>query len=137
MNKTAYFTLWGGLFILCAGLGFIPEPEGLLKFLLIAMSIAFFIPPAMLLRNADRKQDTVTIRLIRDLSIWSLVLTMVILIANFMSLMAPEAVGNILYVILVIVSTPMFCSQYWVLGLFLWACVLMCSLSLLKKKKKA
>ena len=136
MNKTAYFTLWGGLFILCAGLAFIPEPDGFLRILMIGLSIAFFIPPALLLYNADKSGDKSTIRLIRNLALWSLALTVLVLIGNFLSLMAPEAVGNILFVVLVIVSTPMICGQYWVLGLFLWACLLMGSLSLLPKKKK-
>lgn len=135
MNKTSYFTLWGGFFILCAGLGFIPEPTGLLRILLTGLSIAFFVPPALLLYRADRENDTLTIRLIRNLSAASLLLTLITLIANFLSLMAPEALGNILYVILVIVSTPMLCSQYWVLSMFLWACLLMVTLKLLKKKK--
>ena len=136
MNKTAYFTLWGGLFILCAGLAFIPEPTGFLRLLMIGLTVAFFLPPAMLLHTAGKAGDKATIRLARNLAIFSLALTVLVLIGNFLSLMAPEAVGNILFVILVIVSTPMICGQYWVLGLFLWACVLMGSLSLLTKKKK-
>ena len=137
MNKTPYFTLWGGLFILCAGLAFIPEPTGFLRVLMIGLSIVFFIPPAMLLYTAGKAGDQSTVRLVRNLAIWSLALTVLVLIGNFLSLMAPEAVGNILYVVLVIVSTPMVCGQYWVLGLFLWACLLMGSFSLLTKLKKA
>ena len=135
MTKTAWFTVWSGLFILCAGLGFIPEPTGLLKFLLTGLSIAFFAPPAMILYSAREEKDKSVIRLIRNLAAASLVLTVVTLVCNFLSLMASESVGNILYVVLVIVSAPMVCSQYWVLSLFLWACLLMVSLNLLKKKK--
>lgn len=133
MTKTTYYTLWAGLFILCAGLGFIPEPAGFLRFLLTALSLCFFIPPALLLHFAGEKGDKLTLKLVRNLSLASLGLTMVILIANFLSLMAPEAVGNLLYVLLVIVSAPMVCSGYWVLSLFCWACLLMVSLSKLKK----
>ena len=135
MTKTAWFTVWSGLFILCAGLGFIPEPTGLLKFLLTGLSIGFFVPPAMVLYTAREEKDKSAIRLVRNLAAASLVLTVVTLVCNFLSLMAPESVGNILYVVLVIVSAPMVCSQYWVLSLFLWACLLMVSLNLLKKKK--
>lgn len=134
MTKTAWYTLWGGLFILCAGLGFIPEPAGLLRFLMTAISIGFFIPPGFLLYGAYRNQDNQTLRLIRNLSAGSLLLTLAVLICNFLSLMAPEALGNFLYVLLVFVSVPMICSQYWVISLFLWACLLMVSLKYLKRK---
>lgn len=135
MTKTAWYTLWGGAFILCAGLGFIPGPDGFMKFLMTVLSIAFFAPPAMLLRTAHREKDALTLRLIRNLSAVSLLLTAAVLIGNFLSLMAPEALGNFLYVLLVIVSTPMVCSQYWVLSLFLWACLLMVSMQLLNRKR--
>ena len=134
MTKTAWFTLWGGLFILCAGLGFIPEPVGFLRVVMIAMSIGFFIPPGCLLYGAYREKDRQTLRLIRNLSAGSLLLTLAALICNFLSLMAPEALGNFLYVILMFVSVPMICSQYWVMSLFLWACLLMVSLKFLKRK---
>lgn len=136
MTKTTWYTLWGGFFILCAGLGFIPEPAGVLKGLLIVFSIAFFLPPAVLLYNAAKEKDRMTITLIRNLSLASLLLTIAAIVANFLSLMAPQALGNILYVILIIVSSPMMCAQYWVLSLFLWACLLMVSLTLGKGNKK-
>ena len=135
MNKTSYFTLWGGLFILCAGLGFIPAPTGFLTCLMTSLSIVFFVPPACLLYRAIPEKDVQTVRLIRNLSIAALSLTLLLLIANFLCLMAPEAVGNFLYVLLVIVSCPMICSQYWVLSIFLWATLMMVSLNLLKKPR--
>ena len=134
MNKTAYFTLWGGLFILCAGLGFIPEPEGVLRFLTTTLSLLFFLPPLMLCRNAIKQGDRRTLALLRNLSALSLTLTVVLLIGNFLSLMAPQWLGNVLYGVLVIVSAPMVCSGYWLLSLFLWACLLVVSLEILKKK---
>lgn len=133
MNTTSYFTLWAGYFILCAGLGFIPVAEGFAKFCLTALSIGFFVPPACLLRYAQRKGDKLTIRIVRNLAFASLVLTLVLIVANFMSLMAPEAVGNMLYILLTIVSAPMICSQYWVLSLFCWACLMIWAHKLLKK----
>lgn len=134
MKKSTLCLLWGGLFIVCAGLGFIPEPTGGLKILLTCLSVAFFIPPALLLYTALREQDSATIAVIRNLSIASLVLTIAALVSNFLCLMASEAVGNVLYAILVIVSAPMVCSQYWALSLFLWACLLMVSLPQKTKK---
>ena len=133
MNTTSYYTIWAGLFILCAGMGFIPEPQGFLKICLTLLSLGFFLPPAFLLRHAQRQGERFTIQTIRNLSFASLALTLVLIILNFMSILAPEAVGNLLYVLLAIVSTPMICGQYWVLSLFLWACLMIWANSLLKK----
>lgn len=136
MNKTSFFSLWSGMFILCAGLGFIPEPAPVLKVLLILLAVGFFVPPVFLLRNAVRDGDQNTLALVRNLSALSLGLTVVLLICNFASILWPEVLGNVLYAVLVMVSTPMFCAQYWVLSLFLWACLLIMSIQMMKKMKK-
>ncbi len=132
MRNSVLYVLWGVLFALCAALGFLYEPEGALRTLMILLALGFFLPPGILTYRAIRAQDRKTLELMRNLSIASLVLTFVTLILNFLFLMAPEAVGNILYVILVIVSTPMFCAQYWVLGMFGWACLMVVSFSQLR-----
>ena len=131
MSKKNLFALWGGLFVLCAGLGMIPEPRGGLKALMTVLSLVFFLPPALLLRQRDRQ----TLKILRNFAIASLGLTVLGLMANFMSLMAPEAVGNVLYGMLVIVSTPMVCSGYWLLSLFCWALLLMAALRELGSRK--
>jgi hypothetical protein len=133
MNTLSYYTVWVGLFILCAGLGFVPEPQGFLKFLLVSFSIGFFLPPAFLLRHARKRGEKQTIETVRNLAFGSLALTILLIIANFLSLLASEAVGNALYVILTIVSAPMICGQYWIVSLFLWACLMIGAQRLLKK----
>ena len=129
MNKKILFVLWGGLFALCAGLGFLPEPAGVLKGLMVLLAVAFFVPPLMLIRRKERK----TLHLIRSLSALSLALTVVLLICNFLTVFASETVGNFLYSLLIIVSSPMVCGQYWALGLFGWAYLMSASHSVLKK----
>ena len=131
MKKQTLFALWAVSFIICAGLGFIPEPAGAIQALLTILSVAFFVPPAWLLYTARHTGDTATIKLIRSLSALSLFLTLVLLILNFLTALSSELLGTVLYYVLVIVSAPMICSGYWVLSLFLWACLLMVSL---KKK---
>ena len=126
-NKTL-FTLWGGLFIVCAGLGFIPEPAGMLRLLLTGVSFLFFLPPAVLLYRAKKDGEDALRKLIRNLSALSLGLTLVLLILNFLTAFGTEAAGVMLYAMLVMVSSPMICSGYWALSLFLWACLLMGSL---------
>ena len=128
MNKTSYYTVWAGIYILCAGLSFIPEPAGFLKFLMMALSLGFFLPPALLLYRAKKERDGFSVKLIRNLSLASLILTAAVLIISVLSFLAPEWVGNFLHILLILVSVPMVCSQYWVLSLFCWACLLMVSL---------
>ena len=130
MNKKVLFVLWGVLFILCAGLGFVPEPQGVLKIVMTALSVLFFLPPVLLLYRSDRN----TVLLVRNLSLLSLGITLVTLILNFVLAVGSETLGNILHYILVVVSAPMVASGYWALSLFLWACLLMASLKIQKKK---
>ena len=134
MTNKALFTLWGGLFILCAGLGFIPEPEGALGVLLTLAALASFLPPAVLLFRAGRDRDLHCLKLVRNLSALSLGLTLALLIVNFLTALSSETLGTLVYYILVIVSSPMVCSGHWAMSLFLWACLLMVSLQQLKKK---
>ena len=129
MNKKNLYYIWAGLFILTALLGFITEPNGLLKALMVMAAVGFFVPPALLLKQGDM-QD---IKLVRNFSLASLITTTVLLVLNVMSVLASEAVGTGLYALLILLSAPMVCSQYWALSIFLWACLLMVSLKLLKK----
>ena len=130
MNRKTLYILWSLLFLLCAVLGFLPEAQGKWQGLRTAVSLLFFLPPSLLLHRADRD----TALLIRNLSGLSLGVTMVTLILNFVLAVSSEYLGNVLHYILVVVSAPMICSGYWVLSLFLWACLLMVSLKKCRKK---
>ena len=132
-NKTLYY-IWGGLFILCGLLGFIPEPEGLVKALMVLSSVVFFVPGGMLLYLSKQEGDLRTIGIVRNLSVISLAVTLVLLVLNFLSGNASAAMGDFLYGLLVMLAAPMVCSQYWFLSLFLWACLLMTALSMGKKR---
>ena len=121
MNKKLLYALWACLFIVCAGLGFIPEPEGTLQALLTAASLLFFLPPAVLLYRGDVSDA----KLIRNFAALSLGLTLILLILNFLTALRSEFLGQVLHYTLVIVSSPMVCSGHWALSLFLWACLLM------------
>ena len=134
MTKKLFFALWGCLFILCAGLGFIPEPDGAPAVFLTVLSLFSFLPPAMLLWKAGKTRDILTIRLIRNLSALSLGLTLLLLLMNFICALGSAFWGTVLYYVLVIVSSPMVCSGHWAMSLFLWACLLMGSLRELRKK---
>ena len=136
MTKRNLLFAWAGMFILCAGLGFIPRTPGLFgDAVLIFLGIAFFLPPAVLLYRAKNEQDKAIFTLVRNLSAASLGLTLVLISVSMLTFAAPEAVGNILYAMLVMVSAPMMCCRFWVLSLFLWACLLLTAQNMLKRKK--
>ena len=63
----------------------------------------------------------------------SLSLTLLLLVLNFLSPMWDSLTGRILYNLLIVVSAPMVCCRYWVLSLFLWACMMMASFRKLAK----
>ena len=127
MKNKSLLAIWGIFYIICAGLGFIPEPEGTVRIFLTVISILFFVPPAILLFDAFSAGDEKTIRLIRLLSALSLALTLVLLTANFLAALGASWLGTLLHILLVIGTAPMLCSNYWVLSLFLWAVLLLAS----------
>jgi hypothetical protein len=134
MKQKALFVLWGGLFILCAGLGFIPQPEGFLRGLMTAAALGFFLVGWLILYRADKTGDRDSLLLVRNLSLLSLGLTLLLLVFSFLTLNVSQWMGDLVHVILVIVSSPMICSGYWALSMFLWACLLLTARSYLKKK---
>ena len=128
MKKSSLLALWGILYIICAGLGFIPAAEGSVRVFLMMIAVLFFVPPAILLFDARQNGDAKMRKLIRNLSIASLVLTVVLMIANILSSLTSETLGGFVHVLLVLVSAPMFCSNYWALSLFCWAALMVASL---------
>ena len=136
MNRKFLTVLWGALFVACAALGFVAEPQRLLKGLMIALGLVFFAPPVLMLRRAKEAREPDGAVLVRNVAAGSLVLTLVLLVANFLSLMGSVALGNVLNVLLAIVSTPMFCGQIWALTLFCWAFLMIGANKLVKQMKK-
>lgn len=136
MNKKLSFTLWGVLFAICAGLGFVSEPGTALKVLMVLLSFGFFGVGGWILWQAGKRKDFATVSLIRSLSLASLVVTSVMLVANFLSVLASEWLGNILHYILVMVSSPMLCTPSWAVSLFLWACLMAVSQKMMKNKSR-
>ena len=121
--------LWGGLYALCAGLGFLTEPGPALRLLMILLSGALFIPPFLLNRKGNRR----TRELVRNLSAAWLVATAILLPGNILSVLASETLGNFLHGLLTILSSPLVCCDSWALAIFLWACVFFDARSKLKK----
>ena len=117
MVRTVYIC-WGILYALCFGFGFIPEAEGITAWAMTGLGVVFFVPGFVLLWLEQKK-------MVRLISAVSLVGTMVTVMLNFLAVNASTGTGDFLYVLLGLVSVPMFCARIWVLSLFLWACLLM------------
>ena len=135
MKNRTLVSIWSGLFLLCAVLGFIPQPEGLVKALLVLCAALFYVPPIWLICRGAKTNDRPLLLLLRNLSAVSLGGTLLVLILNFLCIAAPQWLGDLLYGLLVIVSTPMICSRFWVGSLFVWACVFFFCAQKVKQQK--
>lgn len=135
MNTKGLYCIWLIMFAICACLGFLPAPAGAAGLLCILLAVGFFVPPVLIVYQSWKRQSLENIRLVRNLAIGSLVMTLLTLIGNFFTLAAPEWVGNALYAVLVIVSAPMICGQIWFISLLLWAALMWSCILLLGRKK--
>lgn len=135
MSKKMLLPAWAVMFALCAGFGFVPEPVGAAKVCCTLLSLLFFVPPAIIVYLGWKEKDWEAVRLVRNLALGSLALTLAALVANFLTVAAPFWVGDLFYAMLVIVSAPMVCSQTWILSLVLWAALMWTCILLLGKKK--
>jgi hypothetical protein len=53
------------------------------------------------------------------------------------SVQSAALVGDVVYAIMAVVSVPMLCSRVWGLSLFCWACLMICAMKKLRKRKTA
>ena len=133
MEKRKELLLYAGwicLYILCVGLGTVGNMEGVGKVFFVLTSLIFFLPGAWLLGMGIKNKNRKTVLRVRIIAICSLALTVIVFCAN-VAAAAGGAVSPFLNDLLNLVSAPMFCSQYWILSLFCWACLL--SASFVKK----
>ena len=136
MSKTKILWIfWGIAYLICTVCGFFTVAPGLVYWLFILLSLGFFVPPGMLIYDAVQNQQWQTLRIIRNLSLISLGLTVAAILLNFMAFQASKEWGMVLYWLLLLVSAPMACSQVWILGMFGWACLLMVCFKHLRKNK--
>ena len=133
-NTRKIWILWAVAYAVCTICSFFPVAQGALSGLFVLLSLGFFVPPAVLIYKAVQNKWPKILRIIRNLSLISLGLTLVMIVLNFASVEASKAWGLVLNGILILVSTPMICSQVWVIGLFGWAVLLMICLHYLNKK---
>ena len=124
MKEWILYAVWLCLYILCVGLGTVEEIQGLGKVLFVLTSLIFFLPGVALLLLGRKEKNKKMILRVRILCFCSLGLTVAVFCANVAAVAASAETGKFLYDVLNLVSAPMFCSQYWILSLFCWACLL-------------
>ena len=130
MKTKRLWLRWLYMFILCAALGFVPQPsQFIVKALLVIAAVCFFIPGVLLLSKGHTK----TTKQVMAVSAVALVLTTVLVIFNFASVLLPDAWGTAAHIVMGILTTPMLCGQYWILSLFGWAILLSAGMFLLPK----
>lgn len=135
MTKENLFPAWGILYIICAGLSFIPDSSVSIQALKTIFSIAFFVPPMLLLYRASRENDRKDLLLLRRISAASLGLTLLLIIITILNALRQDAFTVLLNILLTLVSMPMLVCRWWALSLFLWACLLVGSFRKPEKKK--
>ena len=133
MKQRILWILWAVLYGICAGLGFVANPTDTQSVAMTLLSTLFFAPGFVLLVDGIRAQKKKTLSRIRWVSILSLSLTCAVFVANLASAASSDAVGNVLYVLLVLVSAPMVSMGYELFSLFLWACLLIATVVFRKK----
>ena len=133
-TKLKELTAWGVwlcLYVLCVTLGTVEDVEGAAKIFFVLTSLIFFLPGTYLLYLGNHEKNRKICLRVRIVSIASLVLTVAVFSGNVIAVSASAAAGRVWYDLLNLVSAPMFCSQYWILSIFCWACLL--SASFMKK----
>ena len=127
MKEWILYAAWLCFYILCVGLGTVENVEGIGKVFFVLTALIFFIPGVTLLVLGMKEKNKKMILRVRIIAICSLVLTVTAFCANVFAVGASSQAGALLHDLLNVVSAPMFCSQYWILSLFCWACLLSAS----------
>ena len=82
MKKYILYGIWFCLYVACLFLGYVTEPNQAQQICLLLMALLFFVPGVLLLIDGHRQQDKKTLCILRWISGLSLVLTLVLLVAN-------------------------------------------------------
>ena len=133
MKKRILYLAWSFLYLLCAALGHSVNPSPTRQMVMTCLSVIFFIPGFWLLLDSWRCRDKKELRRLFFICLTSLAVTLVMLLANLLSVTGSETLGNVLYVMLIWLSSPMICSGYWFGSLFLWAILLFSTITCKKK----
>ena len=121
------YGLWILMYIGAVLLSLVDVPVGTKPIFLWIYGCLFFVPGGFLVAWALMENSKPKLRRLRLISGISLGLTLVLLVANFMSAAGSAQLGRILNSFLILVSAPMLITYNWAISLFLWACIMMCT----------
>ena len=124
-KEAVLYGIWAAMYVAAVLLSLVNHAQGVGLVLIQIYSVAFFIPGAILAVKALKEKNKTQLKRLRVISILSLALTVVLLVANFLSVGGSAQLGRILNSFLILVSAPMLICFNWAVSLFLWACLLM------------
>ena len=132
------YGIWIAMYIGAVLLSLANNAQGTGLVLIQLYSLAFFAPGVVLAVWAVKEQNKRQLKRLRIVSGASLVLTLVLLVANFLSVGGSAQLGRVLNSFLILVSAPMLICFNWAVSLFLWACLLMVTIPgvILPREKK-
>ena len=134
MKTRKYWLSWLYLYILCAVLAFLPEPEGFLRWLLLILTAVFFVPGFVLVYQADVRDRTEVVKLVKRVSIIALSVNVFMICVNIASPLLSDLWGTVLHYILITLCSPIGTGSP-ALTLFGWACLMCYCISVLKKER--
>ena len=67
MKNRTLWILWLGLYVICALLSIVANPQGIVYAVLLLVGMAFFVPPIMLVLRGFREKNKKLLRQIRNL----------------------------------------------------------------------
>ena len=132
-QKKTLYLVWAGLYLVCALLSLISNPGSLLQTLMFLFSMGYFVPPVILMLQALKAKDRKRLLLIRYTAMVWLLLAAVLLVLNIASATLAESWGKLVYYTMAVVCAPMISSQFYLLPVFLWACLLFAGFGRLPK----
>lgn len=135
-QKKILYIVWAVLYCACFGFSFVTNPTPGEKAFLIGLSVVFFIPPFWLWFLARKENHRKTIKILRWISICSLALTLLLIIANIVSVLGSPLLGRVLHILLRLVSVPLETSHTWALSLYFWAILMVLTLPKLRPGRK-
>ena len=137
MKNKPLFVLWILYYLTCVGLACVPDPQGPLRGFILLVGLLFFAPGGILLARYCKTSHRKGLVFFRNLSLTSLILTVLLILGNFMATALPETAGNVCHALLILVSVPMICCHgVWILSLFGWAIFLSVARFYLKNCEK-
>ena len=126
MLKLCMYILWAIFYLICSIFGLLPE-WGIPTAVFVTLAVLFFLPPGVLLGQAVKNKDRRELLRLRVISALSLGMTLLLFLLNIAAVGASDDAGDVLFFLLNFVSVPMMCGQFYPLGMFLWACLLVAS----------